>query len=169
MDLHLARLLLITSEWPQRGSRIPPQPRPASPVRRQAEALKAAGMSVEIFAFRGRTFFNYAAAWARLRPRLHPARYDLVHAQETADVLLALPKRVPLVVTVRKRNSRWFLHQMLTLVLARRADAVIVPSADVGRQLRTRKPIFIIAPETDEQALTRRLLDVYRAVLPSRS
>lgn len=169
MPLTPPRLLLITSEWPQRGSRIPPPPRRPSAVKRQAEALKAAGLSVEIFAFRGRNVFNYAAAWTRLRPRLHPGRYDLVHAQETVDVLLALPKRVPLVVTVRRRNSRWFLHQTLTWFLAGRADAVIVPSADVGRQLRTRKPIFIIAPETDEQALTARLLDVYRAVLPSLS
>jgi hypothetical protein len=167
--LNPPRLLLITSEWPQRGSRIPPQPRPASPVKRQAEALEAAGMSVEIFAFRGRNVFNYAAAWTRLRPRLHPACYDLVHAEETADVLLALPKRVPLVVTVQQRSSRWFLHRMLALVLARRADAVIVPSAAVGRQLRTRKPIFVIAPEADEQVLTARLLAVYRSVLPSLS
>jgi hypothetical protein len=169
MDPTTARLLLITSEWPQRGTRVTPEPRPATPVRRQAEALNAAGLSVEIFAFRGHTAFNYVAAWTRLRPRLHPGRYDLVHAQEAANVLLALPKRVPLIVTVRKRNSRWFLHQMLSLFLARRADAVIVPSADVGRQLRTRKPIYIIAPETDEQALTARLLDVYRSVLPSLS
>ena len=129
MALTLRRLLLITSEWPQRGSRITQLPRTPSPVRRQAEALQAAGVAVEIFAFRGRSLFNYMGAWTRLRPRLHPDRYDLVHAQETVDVLLALPKRVPLVVTVRTRHSRWLVHQMLALVLARRADAVIVPSA----------------------------------------
>ena len=169
MDPTAARLLLITSEWPQRGTRVTPEPRPATPVRRQAEALNAAGLSVDIFAFRGRNAFNYVAAWTRLRPRLHPGRYDLVHAQEAANVLLALPKRVPLIVTVRKRNSRRLVHQMLSLFLARRADAVIVESAAVGRQLRTRKPIFIIAPEMDERALTARLLDVYRSVLPSLS
>lgn len=169
MDVNLPRLLLITSEWPQRGSRIPPAPRPATGVKRQAEALKSAGLSVEIFAFRGRNVFNYMAAWTRLRPRLHTGRYDLVHAQEAADVLLALPKRVPLVVTVRRRSSRWFVHQMLALLLARRADAVIVPSVEVGRQLRTRKPIFIIAPDTEQLALTARLLDVYRSVLPGLS
>ena len=169
MEVTLRRLLLITSEWPQRGSKITQPPRAPSPVKRQAEALKAAGVAVEIFAFRGSSLFNYLGAWTRLRPRLHPDRYDLVHAQETVDVLLALPKRVPLVVTVRTRHSRWLVHQMLALFLARRADAVIVPSAEVGRQLRTRKPIFIIAPEIDEQTLTARLLDVYRSVLPSLS
>lgn len=168
MEPSAPRVLLITSKWPLRGTRVIP-PRAPSSVKQQAEALKAAGLAVEIFAYRGRNLFNYAAAWTRLRPRLHPGRYDLVHAQETTDVLLALPKRVPLVVTVRKRSSRWFLHQALAVLLARRADAVIVPSADVGRQLRTRKPIFIIAPDTGEQALTARLLDVYRSVLPSLS
>ena len=56
------------------------------------------------------------------------------------------------------------LRRLYTPVSAPEVD---MPS--LGRQLRTRKPIFIIAPETDEQALTARLLDVYRAVLPSLS
>jgi hypothetical protein len=160
------RLLLITSEWPHRGRRLTAQPGPRSLVKQQAEALQAAGASVEIFAFRGRGMLNYAAAWARLRPQLLADRYDLVHAQEAANGLLALPKRVPLVVTVRRRSSRRFLHHLLALVLARRADAVIVASAELGRQLRTRKPIFVIGPDTDHQALTERLLAVYRSVLP---
>jgi hypothetical protein len=144
-----------------------PQTRPSNPIRRQAEALKAAGLWVEIFGFRGRNLYNYAAAWTLLRPRLNPDRYDLVHAQDATNVLLALPKRVPLVVTIRKRYSRQLLHKMLGLFLVSRADAVIVPSEEVRRQLRTRKPVHVIAPDTDEEALTTRLLDVYRSVLPS--
>ena len=50
------------------------------------------GMSVEIFAFQGRTLYNVVAAWTRLRPRLHPRRYDVVHAQDGSDALLAFPK-----------------------------------------------------------------------------
>jgi hypothetical protein len=163
------RLLLITSELPVRRTRPQPPPsdapRPSSAVKRQAEALQAFGLSVEIFAFRGRSLYNYAAAWTRLRPRLDEARYDLVHAQEVSNALLALPKRLPLVVTVGKRRRR-ALHQLLARFLAGRADAVIVPSADIGRRLHTHRPVYVIAPESDEQALTERLLDVYRSVLP---
>jgi hypothetical protein len=161
--------LLITSEWPFPVSRANLESLPSRDVKRQAEGLKAAGWSVEIFGFRGQSVYNYLAAWTRLRPRLHRGRYDLVHAQEVVDVWLALPKRLPLVVTVPRRQSRQLLHHALALFLARHADAVIVPSADVGRQLRTRKPVHVIAPDSDEQALTARLLDVYRSVLPSLS
>lgn len=153
------RLLMITSEWPVAPrSRPSPAPLPLSPVKRQAEALQAAGFWVEIFAFRGRNIYAYAAAWTRLRPRLHPGRYDVVHAQDASNVLLALPKRVPLVVSLDKRN-------FLARFWAWRADAVIVPSDEFRRHLGTRTPVFVIAPETDEHAVTERLLDVYRGVL----
>jgi hypothetical protein len=158
------RLLMITSEWPVARSHPsqspPPATLPSSPLKRQAEALQAAGFWVEIFAFRGRNFYNYAAAWTRLRPRLHPGRYDVVHAQDASNVVLALPKRVPLVVSLEKRNwLAWFW--------AWRADAVIVPSEEIGRKLGTRTPVHVIAPETDDQTRTERLVDVYRGVLPN--
>jgi hypothetical protein len=148
------RLLLITNEWPV----LKPQHPQPSAVKRRAEALQAAGLSVEVFAFRGRNFYNYAAAWTQLRPRLHPGRYDVVHAQDASNTLLALPKRVPLVVSLVKRN-------LLARFWASRADAVIVPSEQIKQQLRTRTPVYVITPETDEQAATERLLDVYREVL----
>ena len=59
------RLLLITSEWPP----------PGNAVKRKAESLGAAGISVEVFAFRGRNWYSYAAAWTRLRPR-QPQRVE---------------------------------------------------------------------------------------------
>jgi hypothetical protein len=157
----------MTSDWPK-----------PSTARRQAEALHAAGMDVEIFAFQGgRNPLNYAVAWAQLRPRFNAHQYDVVHAHFAQSGLLALPKRVPLVVTFRSgdlgpagpatRYSR--LRRMLQLgawLLARRADAVIVPSEEMRGRLRTRTPVHVIPPDTDEQALTARLLDVYRSVLP---
>jgi len=169
MEEKRMRLLMITSDWPRAPARPSPSPQsprpspaplPSSPVKRQAEALQAAGFRVEIFAFRGRNFYNYAAAWTRLRPRLHPGRYDVVHAQDASTVLLALPKRVPLVVSLEKRHwLAWFW--------AWRADAVIVPSEEIGRTLGTRTPVHVIPPDTDEQTRTERLGDVYHGVLAS--
>jgi hypothetical protein len=137
-------------------------------VRRQAEALQGAGMSVEIFGFRGRGLYNYAAAWTRLRPRLHIERYDLVHAQGASDVLLALPKRVPLVVTVGMQDLTRLVRQLFAMLLASRADAVIVGSAEVRGWIRTRAPVYVIPPDLDEPELTARLVDVYRSILPAR-
>jgi len=141
------RLLLITSEWPPTGAA----------VRCTAESLQSAGLSVEVFAFRGRTLYNFVAAWTRLRPRLHPGRYDVVHAQDGSDALLAFPKRVPLVMNVATA-------QFIARILARRADAVVVPSEEIGQQLDTRAPVHVMPPGLDDAARAARLVEVYRSV-----
>jgi hypothetical protein len=151
----IARLLLITSEWPVLGAAAPPTH--ASAAKRQAEALEAMGMSVEIFAFRGHGLYDYAAAWTRLRPRLHLERYDVVHAQDVGDVLLTFPKRVPLVITVAR-------PRFAVRMLVRRADAVVVPSEEIGRRLHTRAPVHVMPPELDDTARAARLVDVYRSL-----
>lgn len=145
------RLLLISSDWPPAG-RV---------VKQQAECLQEAGHAVEVFAFRGgRNPYNYVAAWARLRPRLHRRRYDVAHAQTASDALVAFPRRVPLVVSVGDRGPQGLGRLALQLV-AWRADAVIVGS-DAARQLvRTRVPVHVIAPALDEPARTARLVAVY--------
>lgn len=148
--------------------RAPAQPSPSGSVKRQAEALQAAGVSVEIFVFRGRNVYNYAAAWIRLRPRLRPELYDLVHAQDTSNVLIALPKRVPLVVTLEKWDVPPLRERLLARFLACRADAVIVASDDVGGRVHTGSPVHVIPHGLSESALTARLLAVYRSVVPNR-
>jgi hypothetical protein len=132
---------------------------PASPAKRQAEALQSLGMKVEIFACRGRGFYTYLAAWTRLRPRLHRGRYDVVHAQDIADVLLALPKRVPLVVSVDRLR-------LGTRLLVRRADAVVVQSEEVGRQFR-KQVVHVLSPGLDDATRAARLVEVYRSLTPT--
>ncbi|MFN2570654.1 MAG: glycosyltransferase family 4 protein [Gemmatimonadales bacterium] len=147
MTAPLPRVLLMTGEWPVKSAR------------RQAEALHDAGVCVEIFAYRAAPNpYGYLAAWTRLRPRLHRGRYDVAHAQAPESVLLALPKRVPLVVTL----DHW---QPLDRRLARRADAVIVSSEELRARVRTRAPVHVIAPDLAEAALAARLLDVYQSVV----
>jgi len=130
------RVLMITSGWPQPG-----QPQTTHFIKRQAEFLRAAGVHVDVFHFKGeRRPWNYALAWLRARRRLSFGRYDVVHAQFGQSGLLALPKRLPLVVTYRGsdllgivgengRNTRaGRILQWLTRMVARQADAVIVVS-----------------------------------------
>ena len=83
---------------------------------------------------------NYVRAWRHVRPLLRSGRYDLVHAQFGQSGLPALPKRLPLVVTLRGSdllgivgpNGRYTLAgrlaQALTRLVARNADAVIAVS-----------------------------------------
>ncbi len=92
------RVLMITSEWPVADGR----PRTTYFIKRQAEFLQAAGVEVDVFYFKGqKKVWNYLKAWVRARRRMAQNRYDLVHAQFGMSGLLAVPKRLPLVVTFR--------------------------------------------------------------------
>jgi teichuronic acid biosynthesis glycosyltransferase TuaC len=138
------RVLMVTSEWPAPG-----MSRTAHFIKRQADFLAAAGVEVEVFPFRGaKNPLNYLRAWVRCRARLRRGRFDLVHAQFGQSGLLALPKRLPLVVTFRgsdllgtvsDRSGRhmWAsrIHRRLCRLVARRADARIVVSAHMKEYL----------------------------------
>lgn len=131
------RVLMITSEWP-----VPGMSRTAHFIKRQADFLTAAGVDVDVFPFKGaKNPINYMKAWLRLRRKLKGARYDLVHAQFGQSGLLALPKRLPMVVTFRgsdllgtvsDRSGNYMkasaIHRRLSRMVAKRADEVIVVS-----------------------------------------
>ena len=137
------RVLMITSQWPQPG-----QPQSTHFIKRQAEFLRAAGVDVDVLYFRAaRRPWNYALGWLRARRRLLFGKYDLVHAQFGQSGLLALPSRVPLVVTYRgsdllgvvgpggKHTRAGRFLQWLTRIVARRANAVVVVSDHMKRHL----------------------------------
>ncbi len=152
------RVLMITSEWPDAGSA-----RPTHFIRRQAEFLTAAGVSLDVFAFRGgKNPLNYLAAWGRIWPRLDTDKYDLVHAQFGQSGLLALPRRLPLVVTFRccdllgiidgedgHVTARGRVLQSASRFVARRADAVIVVSEHMRPLVNTRAPVHVIPSGLD--------------------
>ncbi len=153
----MMRVLMITTEWP----RVPWGT--AQFVARQAAFLRAAGVEVEVFAFAGEgNPLNYARAWYQVRRRLTREHFDLVHAQFGQCALLALPKRMPLVITYRgddllgilddrhghvtlagrllRRFSRWAAHH---------ADAVIVVSEHMQRYLQNGTPIHVVPSGID--------------------
>jgi teichuronic acid biosynthesis glycosyltransferase TuaC len=138
------RVLMVTTDWP-----TPDRPRTTNFIRRQADALRTAGGDIDVFHFRGaQNPLNYVRAWRAVRRHLATGRYDLVHAQFGQSGLVALPKRVPLVVTFRgsdllgmvsdktgRHTWRGRLVQWLSRMVARRADAVIVVSEHMKAQL----------------------------------
>jgi len=131
------RVLMLTCAWP-------PPDRPGYTttfIRRQVEFLQAAGVDVDVFHFTSEMRpANYLRAWIGARRRTTRDRYDLVHAQFGQSGLVALPKRLPLVVTFRGddlqgivgRNLRITpagkVLQKLSQLVARAADACIVVS-----------------------------------------
>jgi teichuronic acid biosynthesis glycosyltransferase TuaC len=130
------RVLMITTAWPTPG-----QPRTTHFIKRQADYLRAAGVNVEVFHFHSaKNPWNYAAAWLRVRPLLRSGRYDIVHAQFGQSGLLALPRVLPIVVTLRGsdilgivgKDGRYTvvgrIGQAASRLVARQADAVVAVS-----------------------------------------
>lgn len=130
------RVLMVTAGWPTS------QAQTTHFIKRQAEFLQSAGVQVEVFHFRGgQKLRNYVTAWAGVQSRLAAGRYDLVHAQFGQSGVLALPKRLPLIVTLRGDDLQGIIDdataritlkgrvlRRLSQWVASRADAVIVVS-----------------------------------------
>jgi len=155
------RVLTITSEWINTGHGAPF-------IARQVEFLRRAGVDIEVFAFRGaKNPINYLKAWGRLRRKLKRERYDLIHAQFGQSGLLALPKRMPLVVTLRgddilgvnrpgRRPALYgqLLRQLSRLVAAR-SDAVIVVADHMRAHVPSSTPVHVIPSGLDLDSFRR--------------
>jgi teichuronic acid biosynthesis glycosyltransferase TuaC len=144
------RVLMITSAWPPPGA-----PSTVHFIARQVRFLREAGVDVDVFHFNGRRQpWRYAAAWAKARWRLHRRSYDLVHAQFGQSGLLALPRRLPLVVTLRGSDLLGIVSDSdgrytwigrvgcaATRLVARHADAVVI----VSEHMRAKLPPYLEA------------------------
>ncbi len=142
----LPRVLMITSEWPTSE-----KPYQVPFIVRQATFLKRAGVALDVYPFRGsKRPDRYAAFWAEAQRKIASRKYDLVHAQWGQSALLALPKRIPLVVTFRgddlegiigsngKPTLAGYALQNLSRVVSRVADEVILVSESLARRMPKR-------------------------------
>jgi glycosyltransferase involved in cell wall biosynthesis len=168
---------MVTSEWPKPGVNVT-----SHFIKRQAEFLKAAGIEVSVFPFKGaKNPFKYLMNWVLLQIKLRRERYDLVHAQFGQSGLLALPKRLPLVVTFRgsdllgtvSDNSRRHirvssLHRFLSRLVAAHADAVIVVAEHMKAQLQASIEAHVIPSGIDMQLFrqTEKRIALRRLGLP---
>lgn len=151
------RVLMITSEWP---TTVRPHDVPF--VVQQVDYLRRAGVDLDLFPFRGgKNPRNYARSWRQVRQLIKANSYDLIHAQWGQSGLLALPKRLPLVVTFRgddlegiigdsgRKNTLGLILQVLSSQLvARAADQVILVSESLAQKLPMR-PYHVIPSGLD--------------------
>lgn len=167
------RVLMITAGWPQPG-----QPQTTHFVKRQAEFLQRAGVHVDVFQFRGaKRLWNYMRAWRDVRPKLDPATVDIVHAQFGQSGILAVPKRLPLVVTLRGSDilgivgadGRYTLAGRVSQAVARfalrRADAVVVVSEHMKAYFTTTAPVTVLPSGLDFELFRTMPRDEARARL----
>lgn len=143
----LPRVLMITSEWP-----TPDKPYQVPFIVRQVDFLRRAGIELDLFTFRGgKRPQNYARAWLQANRQIATKKYDLIHAQWGQSGMLALPKRIPLVVTFRgddlegiigaggKHTIQGYILQSFSKLVAMLADEVIVVSETLARKLPHRR------------------------------
>lgn len=95
-QLPSVRILVVTCEWPSAET-----PYAGNFVVQQVNALRNAGVSVDVFPFRGKQRLrHYLQAWWQLRRRLSSQEYDLIHAHfGQAGLVAAMATRIPVVIT----------------------------------------------------------------------
>jgi glycosyltransferase involved in cell wall biosynthesis len=100
------RVLMVTSEWPSHA-----HPYLAPHIVQQVDSLRSEGLDVTVFSFHGgKKPMNYLKAWFGIRKQYRMSRFDVLHAQFGQSGLLALPCRVPLVVTFHGSDLQGFLR-----------------------------------------------------------
>lgn len=145
MDSKL-RVFMITSEWP-----TPEKPYQVPFIVQQANFLRKAGVDLDVFPFRGgKRPSRYARAWRQAQEKIAHGRYDLVHAQWGQSGILALPKRIPLVVTFRgddlegiigsdgQQTRQGRILKNISRLVARAADQVILVSESLAHVIPNR-------------------------------
>lgn len=151
------RVLAITSEWPSAE-----HPHSGVFIEQQVRFLRRAGVRLDVFAFRGaRSPRRYLRAWLEVRTTLRRTPYDLVHAHFGQSGLLALPKRVPLLVTFRGSDLQGIIGadgrytasgRVLSGVsrfVAHHADQIVVVSERLARHLPKSRPYHVIPSGLD--------------------
>lgn len=117
-------------------------PTPAAPqfgvfVERQVEALRRAGVSVDVLFVNGReSKINYARGVRELRRRLRLKRYDLVHATYVFSGVIARAQvHHPIVVTHTGIEALQSWQAPLCWFVSRVVDEVVVRSEEMKRRI----------------------------------
>ena len=113
-------------------------------VRREADALRAAGHEVELFGFDNASYWRFPGELSRLRAAVRGMRPDLVHAQfGKFNALLAALGGAPFVVTFRgtdiNRNPRYSAARAMLGVAASQLAACFARGiVCVSREIRAK-------------------------------
>lgn len=151
------RVLMITTEYPN-----PRRPGEGIFIARQVEALRRAGVKVDVLYFQSRANpLNHLRAWRDMRRMIAETRCDLIHAQFAHAALIArMQIGLPVVATYRGdelygivgRRGGYTLKGIALVVtaqvLAYLVDEVMVVSAAMRRRL-LRRDCYVIPSGID--------------------
>lgn len=153
------KVLIATAMYP-----TPENPAFGSFVRTQVEALKQAGVAVELLILAGQPRkLIYPKGIVQLRQRLADRSIDLVHAHFSYVGMVARTQwKVPVVVTyhgddllgtvMNEQGEHSRFSEMMVVAgqaLARTVDASIVQSEEMAAKLAPNKRVYIVPHEVD--------------------
>lgn len=126
------RVLAVTNMWPTESA-----PQFGVFVQRQVDALRDAGVMVDVLFMNGRqSKLNYLRGVAQLRERLRRTRYDLVHATYVFSGVVARAQlKHPVVLTHTGIEVLESWQAPLAWMASRVVDAVIVRSDEMKVRL----------------------------------
>lgn len=167
------KVLIATAMYPTAAN-----PAFGSFVRTQAEALRKAGIDVDVLVLEGQPRkLIYPRGIFQLRTRLKNSPVNIIHAHYSyAGMVARAQLRVPLIVTyhgsdllgtINKRGQQTVFSRATVLagqVLSCFADAVIVQSKEMARRLK-RKDVYLIPQEVDCETFKPQCRDEARTVL----
>jgi glycosyltransferase involved in cell wall biosynthesis len=167
------RVLVVTNMWPSAE-----RPHWGSFVKSQADSLAAAGCTNVLYEIQGwRSTREYARAWLDLPRVARESGADLVHAHYGLSGAAALRVPLPLVVSfcgddlLGRPDARGRLSLKsralipLSEMAARRADGVIVKSAEMGAVIANVPDVQVIPNGVDLTRFVQEPRDVARAAL----
>jgi glycosyltransferase involved in cell wall biosynthesis len=152
------RVLLVTAIYPS-----PERPWWGTFVRTQVEAVREAGVDVDVLHLRGASpKLAYVGAPAAIRRRLARGAHDLVHAHYgLVGIVARMQRRAPLVVSFHGSDLLgdpradgtipWprRLEAAGSRLLTRLVDAVIVQTEEMARRVAAGTPAHVIPHEVD--------------------
>lgn len=172
------KVLIATAMYP-----TPENPAFGSFVRTQVEALKQAGVEVELLVLAGKPRkLIYPKGILQLRQRLADPTIDLVHAHFSYVGMVARTQwKVPVIVTyhgddllgtvINEKGEHSRFSEAMVVAgqwLARTIDAAIVQSQEMANKLAPNKHVYILPHEVDfetfhpvDQALARSTLGLH--------
>lgn len=177
------RVLIVTSEWPTQADpgRVPF-------LVQHVEQMRAAGLEVEVFGFRGsKSPLNYFKAWRGLRRTHDLRRFDIVHGHFGQSGAVAWPCPPPLIMTFhgsdlqgvvgadgRYSRSSGLLRKISRYAARRAAENIVVSRRLAPFLPATARPAHVIPLGVDferfaivprDEARRRLQLDIHKRLV----
>lgn len=138
------KVLMLTTGWPTQKN-----PNSSPFIYRQYIFLKKHGVDVDVFHLQSNhNPFNYLMGWIKVRKLIWKNSYNIIHAQWGHSATLAIPTKLPLVITFRgmdlegivNKKGNYSIYGKLLITISKFtsyfANEIVVVSKNLGDKLK---------------------------------